>query len=61
VQLKVYLRYKTPDQVDLTAFYNISEKYESPTYRYVVGVINLQKLKENDWLQNKDVNLLVLE
>ncbi|UYQ91542.1 homoserine dehydrogenase [Chitinophaga horti] len=61
VQLKVYLRYKSPDQVDLSAFYNISEKYESPTYRYVVGVINLQKLKEANWLKNKEVNLLVLE
>ncbi len=61
VQLKVYLRFKTPDQVDLTAFYNISEKYESPECRYVVGTINLQKLKEAKWLKNKDVNLLVLE
>lgn len=61
VQLKVYLRYKTPDQVDLSAFYNISEKYESPTYRYVVGVISLEKLKDAAWLQNKEVNLLVIE
>ncbi|MBV8255388.1 MAG: homoserine dehydrogenase [Chitinophaga sp.] len=61
VKLKVYLRYKTPDQVDLTEFFNISEKYESATYRYVVGTINLQKLKDAHWLKNKDVNLLVLE
>jgi homoserine dehydrogenase len=61
VQLKVYVRYKTPDQVNLAEFYNISEKYESPEYRYVVGTINLQKLKEATWLKNKDVNLLVLE
>lgn len=61
VQLKVYVRYKTPDQVDLTEFYNIVEKYESPEYRYVVGTINLQKLKDAQWLKNKEVNLLVLE
>lgn len=61
VQLKVYIRYKTPDQVDLAGFYNISEKYESSEYRYVVGTINLQKLKDAAWLKNKDVNLLVLE
>lgn len=61
VQLKVYVRYKTPDQVDLTEFYNISEKYESTEYRYVVGTINLLKLKEAAWLKDKGVNLLVLE
>lgn len=61
VQLKVYLRYKTADQVDLAAFYNIVEKYESPDYRYIVGAINLEKLKEAEWLKHKDVNLLVLE
>ena len=61
LQLQVYVRYSRPDQVDLTEFYNISEKYESPTYRYVVGTINLDKLKDAAWLKNKDVNLLVLE
>lgn len=61
VQLKIYLRYRTADQVHLPDFYNISEKYESSTWRYVVGVINLEKLKEAKWLKNPDVNLLVLE
>ncbi|SIO55453.1 homoserine dehydrogenase [Chitinophaga niabensis] len=61
LQLQVYVRYSRPDQVDLTEFYNISEKYESPTYRYVVGTINLDKLKDAAWLKNKEVNLLVLE
>ncbi|RAJ02513.1 homoserine dehydrogenase [Chitinophaga skermanii] len=61
VQLKVYVRYKSPEHVDLASFYNITEKYESPECRYVVGTINLQKLVDSAWLQNKDVNLLVLE
>ena len=61
VQLKIYLRYRTADQVHLPDFYNISEKYESSTWRYVVGVINLEKLKEAKWLKHPDVNLLVLE
>ncbi|SFW50892.1 homoserine dehydrogenase [Chitinophaga sancti] len=61
VQLKIYLRYRTADQVHLPDFYNISEKYESSTWRYIVGVINLEKLKEAKWLKNPDVNLLVLE
>jgi homoserine dehydrogenase len=59
--LNVYVRYKTPDQVDLSAFYSISEKYESSSWRYVVGTINLNKLSTADWLKNKDVNLLVLD
>lgn len=61
VQLKIYLRYRTADQVHLPDFYNISEKYESSTWRYIVGVINLEKLKDAKWLNNPDVNLLVLE
>lgn len=61
VQLKIYLRYRTPDQVCLTDFYTISEKYESPSFRYVVGTINLNKLKEATWLRSEDVNILVLE
>jgi homoserine dehydrogenase len=61
VKLKVYLRYKSPDQVDLAEFFNISEKYESTEWRYVVGTINLQKLREAGWLKNKEVNVLVLE
>lgn len=61
VQLKIYLRYRTADQVHLPDFYNISEKYESSTWSYIVGVINLEKLKAAKWLNNPDVNLLVLE
>ncbi len=61
VQLKIYLRYKKTDQVDLADFYSISEKYESADNRYVVGIINLDKLKNSSWLKNKEVNLLVLE
>ncbi len=61
VQLKVYVRYRTPEQVDLAEFGNISEKYESPDCRYVVGYISLEKLKDAEWLRNKEVNLLVLD
>jgi homoserine dehydrogenase len=61
LQLKIYLRYKKTGQVELADFYSIQEKYESPDNRYVVGNINLKKLKEAAWLNNPDVNLLVLE
>lgn len=61
VQLKIYLRYKKADQVNLKDFYSISEKYESPDNLYVVGKINLKKLQEAAWLKNQEVNLLVLE
>lgn len=60
-QLTIYLRYKKPDQVDLTDFFHITEKYESPDNRYVVGQISLKKLKEAAWLRHEAVNLLVLE
>jgi len=61
VQLKIYLRYTSPDQVDLTHFYSISEKYESASNRYIVGTINLKKLKDAEWLKNREVNILVLD
>ncbi|MGH2643847.1 MAG: homoserine dehydrogenase [Chitinophagaceae bacterium] len=61
VQLKIYLRYKKQGQVNLTDFYSISEKYESADNHYVVGIINLKKLKESDWIKNNEVNLFVLE
>lgn len=60
-QLKLYLRYQKPDQVNLTDFFHISEKYESQEHRYVVGEISLKKLKAAEWLKNDAVNLLVLE
>lgn len=61
VELKVYLRYSKPEQINAAEFISISEKYESSTYRYIVGTINLQKLQSASWLKDKDVNLLVLE
>lgn len=61
LQLKIYLRYKKQGQVDLADFYTIQEKYESTDNHYVVGTINLKKLKEAEWLRNEDVNLFVLE
>lgn len=59
--LKIYLRYKDPDHINMDDFDNIHEKYESRDNHYVVGNINLQKLKDATWLKNEDVNLLVLE
>lgn len=61
VVLNVYLRYSAPEQVDLDKFESISEKYESPTFRYVVGKINLKDLRTSKWLKDKNVNVLVLE
>jgi homoserine dehydrogenase len=60
VQLDIYLRYKIPDQVNFEDFYFISERYQSVDNSYVVGKINLRKLKEAAWLRNEDVNLLVI-
>jgi homoserine dehydrogenase len=61
IQLKVYLRYKKQGQINLADLYTISEKYESANNHYIVGTINLKKLKEAEWLKNKEVNLFVLE
>lgn len=59
--LKVYVRYKAPERVVFADFENIEVKYESPENRYVIGHINLKKLKEAKWLADKDVNVMVFE
>jgi len=59
--LKVYLRYTDAGQVDLQDFDSISEKYESLENRYVVGLINLARLREVSWLKNPEVNILVMD
>ena len=61
LQLKVYLRYTDAGQVDLQDFDSISEKYESLENRYVVGLINLARLREVSWLKNPEVNILVMD
>lgn len=59
--LKVYLRYKDPAQIVFSDFENVEVKYESPENHYIVGHINLEKVKQAEWLKNKDVNLMVFE
>lgn len=61
IPLKLYVRYKKHGQITLEDFDRISEKYESPDNLYVVGIINLGKLKSAEWLADKDVNVMVLE
>lgn len=58
--LRIYLRYQEVGEVNLDDFDTIEEKYESAQNRYVVGMINLAKLRKASWLKQPGVNLLVL-
>lgn len=46
ISFRVYLRYNDPSDVDLLQFEEISERYDSPGYRYVVGKVKLARLHE---------------
>ena len=43
-KLEVYLRYNNERDRDLFTFDEISEFYSSRSYKYVIGIINLQTL-----------------
>jgi len=45
-KLEIYLRYSNEIDRDLFGFEEVSEYFSSTKYKYVVGVINLQKLYE---------------
>jgi homoserine dehydrogenase len=43
-KLEVYLRYKDEKDKDLFGFEEVSEYFSSKLYKYVIGVVNLQRL-----------------
>ncbi len=46
ISFRIYLRYNDPSDIDLLQFEEISERYDSPGYRYVVGKVSLARLHE---------------
>lgn len=43
-EIKVYLRYEDDSLIEKLAFANITERYYSPDFKYVIGTVNLQKI-----------------
>ena len=58
-QIKVYVRYNKAGRIAFEDFENIEVKYESPVHHYVIGTINLGKLRRLEWLKQDTVNLMV--
>jgi len=53
--LKVYYRYKEESSIKKIKLHNIEVSYKSEEYKYVIGDVNLQDLKNNKELENPDV------
>ncbi len=43
-EIKVYLRYEDEDLIDRLAFADISERFYSPGFKYVIGTLNLENI-----------------
>jgi len=57
--VQVYVSYNSPEQVDLSDFDNIQEKYFSFDHCYIVGNICLGKLQKAEWQNNKNINVVL--
>ena len=55
-RLEVYLRYRNEKDRKLFGFKEVSEYFSSKSYKYVIGVVNLERLYEmREQLRNLDV------
>ena len=57
--LEVYVRYVDRNDLNLSDFDNISQRFESAAYSYVIGEINLDKLNNLPWTKNPNVSIIV--
>jgi hypothetical protein len=46
---------------DIADFNAISVKHESPDFNYVIGNINLAKLKQCNWIQEETISIVLTE
>lgn len=57
--LEVYVRYQDKDTVQWGDFENISQRFESKDYSYVIGSIYLERLLQEEWALNKDISVVL--
>ena len=56
IKLEIYLRYKNEKDKELFGFEEVSEYFSGRTYKYVIGVVNLERLYEiREQLHDLDV------
>jgi homoserine dehydrogenase len=58
LELKVYVRYSNGTAPDFNDFEHISEKYYGENDNYITGVINLSKLENARWKDDKDISVI---
>lgn len=58
--LQVYVRFANWTLVNMADFEEITEQFSSPNGNYLKGRIKLLKLSNAQWLQNREVNIILL-
>jgi homoserine dehydrogenase len=57
--IEVYASFKDPNNIDLSLFDQIKERYFSFDHSYIIGEINLERLLDSDWRNIQDINLVL--
>lgn len=57
--LEVYVRYQDKSIVKWDDFENISQRFESSEYNYVIGSIYLEQLLQEEWALNKHISIVL--
>jgi homoserine dehydrogenase len=61
IELEIYVSYNNEVKPDVLDFQCISVKHESPGFNYIIGKINLTKLKKSIWLHHPSVSIALTE
>jgi homoserine dehydrogenase len=57
--LEVYVRYQDKSTVQWDDFKNISQRFESKDYSYVIGSICLEQLLQEEWALNNNISVVL--
>jgi homoserine dehydrogenase len=57
--IEVFVRFGGSAQIDPEDFTEISEKYSSQDYSYIIGTINLKRLNHVRWLRDPGINIIL--
>jgi len=57
--LEVYVRYQNKENVQWDAFQNISQRFESKAYSYLIGSIYLEQLLQEEWALNDRISIVL--
>jgi homoserine dehydrogenase len=61
IELELYVSYNSEIKPDSHDFLSISVKHESPGFNYLIGKINLNKLKKSKWLHHPSISIALTE